>query len=299
MEFVDAARERPDWMLRPLIVMFSACLDRAVASDGYTPESGGAFTEAFLEAQKSGNTFGHILNYVRNKIERSQIPQLSSNRVFRMDDVFDMHNRIKWTNTKDKVLLIGINYVGEPYELRGCHRDVRNTYRHLIASRFDRKNIRVLMDDSAHAPPTRHNILESFKWMTEDASAGDTFYVHYSGHGVQIPERSGYEIDGLDEAIVPSDATLGVPSGYIVDDEIYTELLRKLPLSTLLTVVMDCCHSGTIVDLPYIVRYTDSNSRSMKLNSDFVRGHIKISRKGRKRKFRKRPNKPEPELFYL
>ena len=37
----------------------------------------------------------------------------------------------------------------------------------------------------------------------------------------------------------------------IKDDEIFKELVLPLPNGVLLTVLMDCCHSGSILDLPY------------------------------------------------
>eukprot|EP00173_Palmaria_palmata_P003280 Plantae.Rhodophyta-Palmaria_palmata.ctg3415.p1 GENE.Plantae.Rhodophyta-Palmaria_palmata.ctg3415~~Plantae.Rhodophyta-Palmaria_palmata.ctg3415.p1 ORF type:complete len:223 (+),score=43.68 Plantae.Rhodophyta-Palmaria_palmata.ctg3415:318-986(+) len=70
-------------------------------------------------------------------------------------------------------------------------------------------------------------------------------------------DRSGDEDDGYDETLVPMDWE---GAGHIVDDEIYDILVRRLPGGVRLTAVLDACHSGTALDLPYQhdVRYTGS-----------------------------------------
>ena len=40
-------------------------------------------------------------------------------------------------------------------------------------------------------------------------------------------------------------------AGQIPDDEIFNSLVSVLPKGVTLTVLMDCCHSGSILDLPY------------------------------------------------
>jgi hypothetical protein len=38
----------------------------------------------------------------------------------------------------------------------------------------------------------------------------------------------------------------------ITDDELFKLLIAPLPEGCELTVVMDCCHSGSILDLPFV-----------------------------------------------
>ena len=43
--------------------------------------------------------------------------------------------------------------------------------------------MKILLDDGFHMNPTASNIMESFRWLSEGAEAGDSLFVHYSGHG--------------------------------------------------------------------------------------------------------------------
>jgi len=53
----------------------------------------------------------------------------------------------------------------------------------------------------------------------------------------------------MDETILPCDFK---SAGQIIDDEIHQRLVLGLPAGVKLTAVMDCCHSGTGMDLPYV-----------------------------------------------
>jgi len=86
------------------------------------------------------------------------------------------------------------------------------------------------------------------------------------GHGKGIKDRLGFENDGKDEALVPVDAqelyndvifggkTRRERLSLIVDDDILRLLVKPLKAGVVLTCVVDSCHSGTVLDLPY--RYT-------------------------------------------
>ena len=68
---------------------------------------------------------------------------------------------------------------------------------------------------------------------------------------------NGDELDGKDEALVPLDYET---NGLILDDDLHSNLVMKLPQSCKLIAFFDACHSGTIMDLPY--RYI-GNRKSM------------------------------------
>ncbi|KAF9577630.1 Ca(2+)-dependent cysteine protease, partial [Lunasporangiospora selenospora] len=75
------------------------------------------------------------------------------------------------------------------------------------------------------------------------------FFFHFSGHGGQTADKDGDEDDGYDETIYPVDHQT---AGTIVDDTLHALLVRPLPAGCRLTAIMDCCHSGSALDLPYI-----------------------------------------------
>lgn len=148
-----------------------------------------------------------------------------------------------------KALLIGINYFGSPAALRGCIHDASNVYK-LLTDTYGWKpgSMRVLTDDNVHAMPTRRNIIDSLRWLAAGVMPGDVLFLHFSGHGAQQHDPNGYEEDGMNETILPCDFD---QEGMISDELIGELLVRCLPANSRLIVVMDCCHSGTGIDLPF------------------------------------------------
>lgn len=143
-----------------------------------------------------------------------------------------------------RALLVGINYRGTRSELNGCINDVTQVKEFLLKKGYKEKNITVLTDDT-EVKPTRANML---KYFLELILSGDkTLYFHYSGHGGSIVDYSGDEADGLDETLCPIDYC---DSGMIVDDEL-RGLLPCLGEKQRLMAVLDCCHSGSGMDLKW------------------------------------------------
>lgn len=58
-------------------------------------------------------------------------------------------------------------------------------------------------------------------------------------------------------------------AGQILDDDLYTHLVKKMAAGVNVTVLMDCCHSGTALDLPYEINATQSK---MSFNPGFNMG---------------------------
>ncbi|KAH8988014.1 hypothetical protein EDB83DRAFT_1134609 [Lactarius deliciosus] len=66
--------------------------------------------------------------------------------------------------------------------------------------------------------------------------------------------------------------------GIIAEDEMYDIMVKPLPLGCRLTAVFDCCHSGTLFDLPFIYdsrgvpkpRNTNANVRRRSSNADVI-----------------------------
>lgn len=115
---------------------------------------------------------------------------------------------------------------------------------------FTDDNILIIQDSQA----TKEGIKSAFEKITRDAEEGDVFVVHYSGHGQQVWDKNGDELDGKDESIVPFDAPMKFiknqyeGQNHILDDELeflIGELRMKLTAKGSLTVILDACHSGT------------------------------------------------------
>lgn len=157
-------------------------------------------------------------------------------------------------------LLIGVGqyaHLGEGDQLQGSGNDVA-AVRHLLISRFgfEEQHITTLVDEQA----TGDGIRKAFQRLAEDVQALPTasppaqVYVHFSGHGSQVPDQaSGHpdrdELDGLDETLVPYDATMKGGDEDIRDDEI-NRLVNEVVGQqdgerARMLVVYDCCHSGT------------------------------------------------------
>lgn len=156
---------------------------------------------------------------------------------------------------RKKALLVGINYRGTNSALRGCVRDVTFVH-HLLVSKFGfrTEDFVVLTDEEndikggVHkGPPTRQVIIDSLKWLVEGSRPGDSLWFSFSGHGSQVLDKNGDEVDGYDETILPVDFKT---AGHIVDDELY-DIVRRVSRGARLTVLLDACHSGTGLDLPY------------------------------------------------
>lgn len=227
-------------------------------------KSGGACTSALLSVlyENNGNeiTWVQCLRSMRTELGNmgfDQIPQLSSSRCTDVDKEMCIVPK-DCTGTK-RALLIGINYTGMTGELSGCHNDVGNIKKYLIdVCGFNENEMLILMDDGVHHQPTRRNIIGGFQKLSEYAKAGDVVFVHYSGHGGFVRDTSGDEDDGYDETLIPLDFK---EHGMIVDDDILDILVKPMPKDVTCTVLMDCCHSGTVLDLPYRFSADDSKMR--------------------------------------
>ena len=54
---------------------------------------------------------------------------------------------------------------------------------------------------------------------------------------------------GYDEVIYPLDFET---NGFIIDDLLHTMMVKTLPQGCRLTALFDSCHSGSVLDLPYM-----------------------------------------------
>lgn len=141
----------------------------------------------------------------------------------------------------------------------GCHNDVHNIKKYLINEQgFNESEMLILMDDGRHHEPTKRNIEDAFSRICQYSQAGDVVWVHYSGHGGRVRDVSGDEEDGYDSTLIPVDFK---KSGQIIDDDILKMLVKPMRKGVNCTILVDACHSGTVLDLPYRFSADDSQMR--------------------------------------
>jgi len=152
-----------------------------------------------------------------------------------------------------KALLIGIVYVTNPkVSLRGCVNDVINIRNMLIdAYDYEADNITILRDDVMDFMcPTKSNILSQLKLLVDQSGDLEEIWLHYSGHGSQIQNQNSKKRE-LVEIIIPVNYET---EGSIYDFELL-EIIKKIKCRAIL--VFDCCHSGSICDMPWSFDYGD------------------------------------------
>ena len=161
------------------------------------------------------------------------------------------------SKTKKAALLIGINYRGKDNELYGCENDIHASKKILIEKYgLKESDIKVLIEktNDPNSVPTYKNIVSAIDWLVKKSEEGyGSLWFQYSGHGYYFRDRDGDEKDGYDECLVTSD------NYAIMDDYLRSHLINRVRADSKLFCLMDCCHSGTILDLQY--KYLPSPSR--------------------------------------
>ena len=162
-------------------------------------------------------------------------------------------------------LLIGIDYRGKENELRGCIDDIKHMKVFLENRGYDR--FIILTEDGEL--PTGENIMRGFNSIIEWINNEDVqeVWIHYSGHGSHIKDMDGDEDDGFDEVLIPLDYD---KNGIISDDLINKYFISRIRDGVKIYIFMDCCHSGTIMDL----EYKNINGEWIKNNDKSVCGKI-------------------------
>lgn len=188
-----------------------------------------------------------------------------------------------------RAVLIGINKYQVPgADLQGCVNDVKNLKGALTTYYgFADKDIATLTDAQA----TKKGMERAIKKLITKAKKGDVLLLHYSGHGSNVPDDNGDEADHRDEILCPTDLDWKDP----FRDDWLRKTLGKLRSGVNLTVIMDCCHSGTITrvmnpfDAPRRQRYLPCPLDLMATESGrklrgTLRGQLGKAPRGRKRK---------------
>jgi Caspase domain len=165
--------------------------------------------------------------------------------------------------TTAAALLIGINYMSDrTLRLNGCANDVDTVMAFLVnRAGIPAASIDVATDAGPTAVTAAANhlgpesttkagiilALSSLALKSWTAKLG-TAWIYYSGHGTSLPDDGKDELDGKDEALVPSD----MPTAGIIRDDVLRGILASFNPATSVVFVVDACHSGTMGDLKYL-----------------------------------------------
>jgi hypothetical protein len=167
-----------------------------------------------------------------------------------------MANQAHTTKTHWAVI-IGINYYPKGRCLNGSVRDAE-TVKHYLEAGTMPVDIVILTastppDPSSGRPieepqlwPTSRNVASSLRRIFDNAKPGDFVYVHYSGHGTALPSGalSGHCSPG-ELALVLFDGEFG--QRYLEGSLLAKALSRMVERRLLVTLVLDCCFSGSVV----------------------------------------------------
>lgn len=188
-----------------------------------------------------------------------------------------------------RAVLIGINKYQVPgADLRGCVNDVNNLQEVLTRYYgFAGKDITILTDLKA----TKKAMQTAIQKLIGGAKKGDVLLLHYSGHGSNVPDDDGDEADKRDEILCPTDLDWKDP----FRDDWLRKAFDKLKAGAGLTVIMDCCHSGTNTraiqppDVPIKERYLPSPwdlvaAESGRKLRGTVKGELRASSRAKRKK---------------
>jgi hypothetical protein len=140
-----------------------------------------------------------------------------------------------------RAVLIGTNYPGTIYELRGCDNDV-----HALKAFFEARAYKVttLCDDTV--PPTKDNILRAITKVLTEVDPGSSVVLTFSCHGSYQP--GPLEVEQL---VIPLDFRP------ITDVELKSVMRANLKKGVKVFALFDSCYSGTALNLRYNYMQTD------------------------------------------
>ncbi len=160
------------------------------------------------------------------------------------------------TAQEKRALVIGIDKYSPPDDYQPSNSDGRTEFRDLDGCINDAKSIQSIIvsrfmfspdkvDTLFNEAATRNGVLKQMNALLEKSKAGDVAFIYYAGHGSQVKNSASKEKDKKDESMVPSDTwKQGVED--IRDKELAKLYNKFIDKGVKLTVIMDCCHSGSL-----------------------------------------------------
>jgi len=144
---------------------------------------------------------------------------------------------------KGMSLHLGLNevdpkhYGGWRGTLMACEADAEDMAAIAKSRKF---SVKMLLTPKA----TRKAVLAELARAAKTLKAGDTFWLTYSGHGGQLPDKNGDEIDDR------QDETWCLFDGQVADDEL-NDAYAKFAKGVRILVLSDSCHSGTVTKMAF------------------------------------------------
>jgi hypothetical protein len=141
---------------------------------------------------------------------------------------------------KGMSLHIGLNevdpdhYAGWSGPLNACEADAEDLQALAASVGYETE---ILRTDAALRATVRGKIAAAAAKL----APGDTFFLSYSGHGAQLEDENGDELDGADE-------TWCLYDGELLDDELHV-LWASFAKGVRVLVLSDSCHSGTVTKM--------------------------------------------------
>ena len=140
----------------------------------------------------------------------------------------------------DRAILFGINDYESIGDLSGCLNDVNNVRKLLMETfGFPADSIQTFKDEKV----TKEAIQDGFDWLVDGAAAGDRLVFHFSGHGSYTLSENDDE--QTDELLCLYGMDWNDRNSYLIDDDLGQMASRVARTGARLTIILDCCHSGT------------------------------------------------------
>ncbi|MFK7732941.1 MAG: caspase family protein, partial [Pseudomonadales bacterium] len=147
--------------------------------------------------------------------------------------------------TNIHALLVGINdYSPEVGALRGCVNDVGLMQEYLRSS-YKENQLRI--ETLTDADATRDNIISQFRNHLAKAGESDVVLFQFAGHGARWSSADEFRHlfpDGKDEGLVCYDSRKNGQYD-LADKELAVLLAEVAAQNPHITVLLDCCHSGS------------------------------------------------------
>lgn len=179
-----------------------------------------------------------------------------------------------WTKSARYAILVGINsYKSEDSRpLKGCVHDVNEISRKLKQSVPD---VRIYSFTASESPdpdatqpvelkehwPTYDNISSCFDHVIQQGQRGDHVYFHFSGHSTVIPPCMPHsDWNNGDLALVVLEGPTSSEERYFNGVELAERLRDMVEKGLSVTMVLDCCSSGSTLRNDETVRYSPYRS---------------------------------------